>query len=426
MNLYNFISQSIGLSSISNIMDQVDNVVSKFFKTILEFNGILNSKYYHFECRFTNDQTVLDINLVDFIPFHENGLTNLQHENVCIIYFCNFDWNGKDQLNLTLTDDKLIPSTDTKEVKHIYLFRKFWKQHISLEEVLDKPFPATEFEKGEPEARFIMGYRSKGLLKKNTKEMPLISIVMPTFNSEKTLEQSIQSVVYQNYPNYEFLIIDGLSKDRTLNIVRKYEKYIDGVISEKDVNIFDAINKGTYASRGEYSVFLGSDDLLMPFSLAVVAREIQKGNKPDYFYGDGLRLKENKKTIYTKTFINAPKVGQFQIMHTAMYITKKIFEKLNGFDIQYYINADSDFKLKLIKLSKLNIKINRPLAVFRSGGNSSYAKGKISAIYKVYRKHNSLNFACLWTMYKVFLFNLLGRIFGKGNILKLVDKVKGR
>ena len=88
-----------------------------------------------------------------------------------------------------------------------------------------------------------------------------ISIITISFNSEKTIEKTIRSVLDQNYQNYEFIIIDGESTDKTINIIKKYKKYIKLVISEKDEGIYDAINKGIKNSTGDVVSLLHSDNV---------------------------------------------------------------------------------------------------------------------------------------------------------------------
>ena len=102
-------------------------------------------------------------------------------------------------------------------------------------------------------------------------ELPKISIITITFNSEKTLEETIESVLSQNYPNLEYLIIDGGSSDGTLEIVKRYKDKIDFVISEPDRGISDAFNKGIRYATGEIVGIINSDDLLLPDALHKVA-----------------------------------------------------------------------------------------------------------------------------------------------------------
>ena len=100
---------------------------------------------------------------------------------------------------------------------------------------------------------------------------PKISIITISFNSDKTLEDTINSVISQDYPNLEYLIVDGGSKDRTLDIVDKYRDKIDVVVSEPDKGISDAFNKGIQLATGEIIGIINSDDLLMPGALQEIS-----------------------------------------------------------------------------------------------------------------------------------------------------------
>lgn len=93
---------------------------------------------------------------------------------------------------------------------------------------------------------------------------PKISIVTISYNSEKTIEDTILSVISQDYPNKEYIIIDGASTDNTLNIIAKYKANISKVISEKDDGISDAFNKGISNSTGDIICLINSDDRLLP------------------------------------------------------------------------------------------------------------------------------------------------------------------
>ena len=91
----------------------------------------------------------------------------------------------------------------------------------------------------------------------------LISIITPTFNSEKTLDKCIDSVIKQNFDNYEHLIIDNISKDNSEKIVKNYNNNKIKFLSEKDNGIYDAMNKGIKISKGDYLLFLNSDDKII-------------------------------------------------------------------------------------------------------------------------------------------------------------------
>jgi len=94
---------------------------------------------------------------------------------------------------------------------------------------------------------------------------PLITIITVVYNGEKYLEETIKSVINQTYPNVEYIIIDGGSTDGTLDIIKKYEDYIDYWVSEKDKGIYDAMNKGILVSNGKYLLFLNADDFLITY-----------------------------------------------------------------------------------------------------------------------------------------------------------------
>ena len=106
------------------------------------------------------------------------------------------------------------------------------------------------------------GLRTNNFFKKSEKNKPLISVITVCYNAQETLENTIQSVLNQNYDNVEFIIIDGNSSDNSLEIIRKYNDYIDLWISEKDDGIYDALNKGVKFSKNKYYLVIGSDDII--------------------------------------------------------------------------------------------------------------------------------------------------------------------
>ena len=202
---------------------------------------------------------------------------------------------------------------------------------------------------------------------------PKISIITVTFNSEKYLEQTISSVINQNYPNLEYIIIDGNSTDNTLNIIKKYEKSISYWISEKDNGIYDAINKGILVSTGEYIGIINSDDWYEENTLNYIYNIINN-DKSEIIHGV-LRLWDNKIKIglqgYTSDFL---KNGM--ISHPTCFVKRNVYIKVAYYDTRYKIAADFDFMLKCYFNYKIKFNyIEFILANFRlSGISNSHSK----------------------------------------------------
>ena len=115
---------------------------------------------------------------------------------------------------------------------------------------------------------------------------PLISIITVVYNDKIKLEETILSVIGQTYDNVEFIIIDGSSTDGTINIIKKYEDKIDYWVSEKDSGIFDAMNKGILASKGDYINFMNAGDFFTKNNLVSEVVNILDSEEIDFLYGD--------------------------------------------------------------------------------------------------------------------------------------------
>lgn len=116
-------------------------------------------------------------------------------------------------------------------------------------------------------------------------QWPRISIVTPSYNHGLYIEETIRSILLQNYPNLEFIIIDGGSTDNTVEIIKKYEQWLTYWVSEKDRGQTHAINKGLLKCTGEIFNWINSDDLLAKNSLYKLAKVFLENNKPDVICG---------------------------------------------------------------------------------------------------------------------------------------------
>lgn len=195
------------------------------------------------------------------------------------------------------------------------------------------------------------GLRTKGYFKKSYENKPLISIITVVFNGEKYLEETIQSVINQTYDNVEYIIIDGGSSDRTLDIIKKYENKIDYWISERDNGIYDAMNKGIRVSSGEWVSFLGADDFLKKNAIESYLNALNGDLKIKYI-SSKIELINNKKQVLSIVG-KALEWNTFKkymcVAHVGSLHHKSLFCKYGLFDISYKIAGDYEFLLRIAK-----------------------------------------------------------------------------
>lgn len=198
---------------------------------------------------------------------------------------------------------------------------------------------------------------------------PKISIITITYNSEKTLEETIKSVISQDYDNLEYLIIDGKSTDGTLDIVEKYRNKISFVLSEPDRGISDAFNKGIKYATGEIIGIINSDDLLLPDALKTIARNYD--STVDVYRGNTIRW-DDVNNIKTRSIpsMNFPakSIKKRKICHQSTFITKRAYDKLGFFDINLKYMMDADLLIRLYEAKTKWKYVNADLAISRSGG----------------------------------------------------------
>lgn len=203
---------------------------------------------------------------------------------------------------------------------------------------------------------------------------PKISIVTISFNSVAEIEDTIKSVVKQSYQNKEYLIIDGGSKDGTLDIVNRYRNQIDYLVSEPDEGISNAFNKGIKAATGDYIVMLNAGDLLTDDALNKFAQNFVPGY--DVIKGNTIRWNPDTgyKSIETPV-IKYPVIPfNFLVCHQSTYILKAAYEKFGGYLVDFKVAMDLELMLRLTRCGCKFKRISADLAIFRMGGISQNAK----------------------------------------------------
>jgi glycosyltransferase involved in cell wall biosynthesis len=198
-----------------------------------------------------------------------------------------------------------------------------------------------------------------------------VSIITVAKNSEKYIEETIRSVISQTYKNKEFIVVDGGSEDRTIDIIKRYESDINYFISEPDNGIAEAMNKGIELATGDYVLFLNSDDYLMNDSvLEKVSSFISE--ELDIYIFKVLFLYEDGRTI-TSLIHGLGLLTNFKMgsCHQGQFISRRLLLKLGKFDTKLKINFDYDFILRAYKAGASFKACNEIVSVMRQVGISS-------------------------------------------------------
>ena len=253
------------------------------------------------------------------------------------------------------------------------------------------------------------------------------SVVTITYNSERYLEEAINSVVSQGYQDLEYIIVDGGSTDGSLSVIRKFAATDSRIrwISEPDMGISDAMNKGIKLSTGDVIAHLHSDDAYLPGTLRRVA-EIFQANPPVKWVTGLLRVIDGSGAAIYDTTLKASYsfmslIARNLVGHPATFIRKEIFDEVGGFDTNLRYAMDYDLWLRIASRYE-PLAINQVFAKFRSHQDSLSSRELLNAIdeefsiKKAYRK--KAGFLTLLRAYLILQKNKLAIHLGLHNILK--------
>lgn len=218
-----------------------------------------------------------------------------------------------------------------------------------------------------------------------------ISIVTVTWNSDKTLHDTLNSVLRQSYKDIEYIVIDGGSKDNTIDIIKKYEPKFCGRlrwISEKDKGIYDAMNKGIRMATGDIVGILNSDDFFSSDDVISTVNDTFEKYNPEAIYGDVHFVNDNNlnKTVrYYSSRVFKRGLIRFGFMpaHPSFYIKRECFDRFGYYKTNFKIAADFEFLLRTIYIGKINTKyIAKDFVTMRTGGASTSGIGSHRIIMK--------------------------------------------
>ena len=250
----------------------------------------------------------------------------------------------------------------------------------------------------------------------------MISIITATFNSAKTLKDTIQSVLRQTNKDFEYLIIDGGSTDETIDIVKSYESEFSGRlkwVSEKDQGIYDAMNKGIKMASGDVVGILNSDDYFTSDDILQTVDNAFKSHEIDAIYGDIHFIRDGnpqKCVRYYSSRMFRPFWLRFGFMpaHPSFYCKREVYERAGGYRLDYAIGSDYEMMVRLFKHYKIeSCYINKDFVTMRTGGASTRnVQSRLTLIKEDVRAcrdngvYTNELFICMKFLYKMFEFRL--------------------
>ena len=267
------------------------------------------------------------------------------------------------------------------------------------------------------------GLRAQGSKREKFANLPIVSIVTVVMNGIEHIEKTILSVLNQGYANIEYIIVDGGSTDGTLDVIRKYEEYLEYWISESDSGIYDAMNKGIALCSGELVGLLNADDSYEPNAInAVVDSYKINGQNECILYGNykiymNMLVNETVSacSFKTKNFFNWFKLFKVELLkyrtvdispkldllksvtlcHQALFVSRSVYQKSN-YDLRFKLAADYHFMLNNYKFGIPYVKVNQTMVRYRGDGATFQRFWRsnfetLLAFHDVY-KFNSLEF----------------------------------
>jgi glycosyltransferase involved in cell wall biosynthesis len=225
-----------------------------------------------------------------------------------------------------------------------------------------------------------------------------ISIITICYNRSATIAKAIESVLNQDYPNIEYIIIDGNSTDGTKNIIESYSDKISKYISEPDLGMYDAINKGLNIATGDVVGLMHSDDVFYDSSVvSKIAAKFEKESQTEGIYGNGIYVTNDAEEKLVRNRIggaynfNNLKSGWLPL-HPTVYLKKSLIEKYGVYDLNFKIASDTEFLLRYLYKYKIKLSyLDEYIVTMRMGGLSTSYKRAFEVLkedYSIYKFHN--------------------------------------
>ncbi len=343
------------------------------------------NEIYDIDIRYAWSHAIFNQNLVDHgwneTILLQKKVRGIPCKHKIIIYICDYFMPIHEKQRLERVETRFFIGCYWQSIWHLYLQLPFnhpfehqlhKAEHKDSEELFLFNYAPVIINQHNSQIRTVLlltdrpnrqgegGLRKHGLYKHSTRNKPLISIITVVFNGEKYIEQTIQSVINQSYKNIEYIIIDGGSTDRTVDFIKKYECYIDYWISEPDLNIYDAMNKGLMCALGEFVNFMNvgdiffNDKIIESLNLQFPKTSICGQNLFFSNFVDGL--------IYVK-------MQKENLPHQSLFMKRNDFEK-NIFNPKYKYCGDTELWSRYDAINTTN----QIVSISRFGGVSTSSK----------------------------------------------------
>jgi glycosyltransferase involved in cell wall biosynthesis len=222
---------------------------------------------------------------------------------------------------------------------------------------------------------------------------PKFSIITVTFNAASVIKPTLESVLAQTYENYEYILVDGGSKDDTIEIAKSSGIEFAHIISERDNGIYDAMNKGITLAKGYYLCFLNAGDAFYaPDTLQTIVDTIANDNElPDILYGETAEV-DNDRNFVRMRRLQAPEKLNWRSFKSGMLVCHQAFyahrDIVPMYDLKYRLSADVDWCIKVMKQAKKIVNVNTTVVNYLQNGLSlQYHRKSLMERFKIMSKH---------------------------------------
>lgn len=204
-----------------------------------------------------------------------------------------------------------------------------------------------------------------------------VSIITVSFNSAKTIADTIESVLSQDFPRIEYIIVDGGSKDDTVSIIKQYQDRISHWISEKDQGMYDAMNKGIAMATGDVIGILNSDDVYMNTHIVSELIELMQSQRAQVVFADLILVDQDNPQNVLRYYDSGhfhPNKFKYGWMpaHPTVFVKRELYEAVGNFSTSYQIAADYEMLIRILAIQRARYAyLPKPVVRMRSGGAST-------------------------------------------------------